>query len=202
MVWFMGKDDEKGCGPKWGWSRKAKPGGPSGWGGPPFMRGGPFGAMAAARSGRMFGPGDLRLLLLALIADQPSHGYDLIRTIEAKFGGAYAPSPGAIYPTLTLLEEQELIEADKTGGSRKSYSATLPGRQYLAENAEQVQALMTRLDIMAGSKSADTVPEKVMHAIQTLRHAVIAKGWNEGEAERVRAILEKAARDILRPGDK
>lgn len=201
MVWFMGKDDDKGCGPTWGWTRRGKPGGPSGWGGPPFMRGGPFGAMAA-RSGRMFGPGDLRLLLLALIADKPSHGYDLIRTIEAKFGGSYTPSPGTIYPTLTLLEEQELIEADKSGGSRKSYAATLPGRQHLAENAEHVRALMTRLDIMAGSKSADTVPEKVMHAIQTLRHAVIAKSWNETEAERVRTILEKAARDILDSGEK
>ena len=197
MVCFMGKDDENGCGPKWGWSRKGKAGGMPGWGGPPFMRGGPFGAMAAARSGRMFGPGDLRLLLLALIADQPSHGYDLIRTIEAKFGGSYAPSPGAIYPTLTLLEEQEMIEADKNAGARKSYSATLTGRQHLAENSDQVKALMTRLDIMAGAKSAETVPEKVMHAIETLRHAIMAKGWNSEEAERVRAILEKAARDIL-----
>lgn len=196
MVWLMGKDDDKNCGPKWGWARKANH---SGWGGPPFMRGGPFAAMAAARSGRMFGPGDLRLLLLALIADQPSHGYDLIRSIEAKFGGSYAPSPGAVYPTLTLLEDQELIEADASGGSKKSYAATLAGRQYLAANADQVKALMTRLDIMAGAKSAETVPDKVMHAIQTLRQTIIAKSWTDEEAERVRAILEKAARDILGP---
>ena len=82
----MTRDDDKGCGPKWSWARKgAGFGGGKGFGGPPWMRGGPE-SMGSARPGRMFGPGDLRLLLLALIADKPSHGYDLIRTIEAKFG--------------------------------------------------------------------------------------------------------------------
>ena len=201
----MTKDDDKGCGPKWGWARKG--GGKGfGWGGPPFMRGGPFGpgAMGGGRPGRMFGPGDLRLLLLALIADKPSHGYDLIRTIEAKFGGSYAPSPGAIYPTLTLLEEQELIESETSAGAKKSYVATLGGRQYLAENSDQVKALMTRIDIMAGGKDSEPAPYSVLQAIMTLRHAIMAKsgGWNDAEAERVRAIVEKAARDIVGPDKK
>ena len=67
--------------------------GEGGWGG----MGGRF------RGGRVFGHGDLKLILLALIAEQPRHGYELIRTIEEMFDGAYAPSPGAVYPTLTLL---------------------------------------------------------------------------------------------------
>ena len=190
--------DDKGCGQKWGWARKAG----KEWGGPPWMRGGPFG-MGGPMGGRsrMFGQGDLRLLLLALIADKPSHGYDLIRTIETKFGGSYAPSPGAIYPTLTLLEEQELVESASAAGGKKSYSATLAGRQFLAENSEQVKALMARIDIMAGAKEGSAIPEAIMHAIHTLRHAIMAKGgWNDAEAARIREILEKAARDILGTG--
>ena len=192
----MTKDD-KGCGPKWGWARRE---GGKAWGGPPWMRGGPFG-MGVGPRGRMFGQGDLRLLLLALIADSPSHGYDLIRTIEVKFAGSYSPSPGTIYPTLTLLEEQEMISGAAEPGGKKSYSATLAGRQFLAENSEQVKALMARIDIMAGAKESSAIPDAVMHAVQTLRHAIMAKGgWSEAEMERIRTILEKAAREILSGG--
>jgi DNA-binding PadR family transcriptional regulator len=192
----MKKDDGKHWGPPWGWKRK-------GHGGPPWMRGGPFGGMGppfgpmGGRPGRMFGQGDLRLLLLALIADQPAHGYDLIRNIEAKFQGSYAPSPGAIYPTLTLLEEEELI-AGAAEGSKKSYSVTAGGREYLGENSEQVKALMARIDIMAGATGGGFPPEAVMQAVMTLRHAILAKsgGWTEAEDKRVREILEKTAREI------
>lgn len=202
----MTKDDDKGCGPKWGWARKGGPFGGKAWGGPPFMRGGPFaaGPIGGGRPGRMFGPGDLRLLLLALIADKPSHGYDLIRTIEARFGGAYAPSPGAIYPTLTLLEEQELIEAETAAGARKSYAATLAGRQYLAANSSQVKDLMARIEMMAGGEPDEPAPYSVLQAVMALRQTIMAKtgGWGEAESARVRAILEKAARDIVGKGSK
>jgi DNA-binding PadR family transcriptional regulator len=187
---FRMTDDDTGRGPKWGWHRK----GP-GWGGPPF---GPFGR-GGGRAQRMFGQGDLKLLLLALIADKPAHGYDLIRTIEAKFGGSYVPSPGTIYPTLTLLEEQELITGEAQAGGKKSYSATPAGRQFLAENSDQVKALMTRIDIMAGSSAHGAPPESIIHAVQTLRHAILAKpaGWTEEEEARIRKILEAAAREIM-----
>ncbi len=203
-------DDEAGKphGPQWSWKRKA-----AGFGGPPFMRkwmeagmagGPPLGPFAGRgqRGPRMFGQGDLRLLLLALIADKPSHGYDLIRTIEAKFQGNYVPSPGTIYPTLTLLEEQELIaSATDAGSTKKSYSATLTGRQMLAENAEHVKALMARIDIMAGGAESHGPPESVVHAIHTLRYAIMAKqgGWDKPEQARVRVILEEAAKRILEP---
>lgn len=194
----MRDEDEKGCGPKWSWARKG-----AAWGGPPWMRGGPFG-LGGARPGRMFGPGDLRLLLLALIADKPSHGYDLIRTIEEKFGGTYAPSPGAIYPTLTLLEEQELVESEAASGAKKSYAATLVGRQYLAANSDQVKALMARIDIMAGAKGKEALPDSIMHGVMTLRHAIMSKahGLSEAEVKRILGILEKAAREILSPAKK
>jgi DNA-binding PadR family transcriptional regulator len=147
----------------------------------------------------MFAQGDLRLLLLALIADKPSHGYDLIRTIEARFGGTYAPSPGTIYPTLTLLEEQDLIVPEEGGGSKKSYRVTAAGQKFLSENAEQVQALMTRVDIMASAAAPGPMPESVMHAITTLRHAIMSKMglWTPQEEARVRQVLEQAAKEIV-----
>jgi DNA-binding PadR family transcriptional regulator len=193
----MMKDESEGCGPKWGWARRG-----SGKGGPPWMRGAPFGPWARGggpRPGRMFGQGDLKLLLLALIADKPSHGYDLIRTIETKFGGTYVPSPGTIYPTLTLLEEQELIAGETASGGKKSYTATLQGRQFLATNSEEVKALMTRIDIMAGATQGGAPPDTIMHAVQTLRHAILARSgpWTPAEETRIRTILENAARQIM-----
>ena len=68
------------------------------------------------RLGRVFGHGDLKLVLLALIAEQPRHGYQLIRTIEEMFGGAYSPSPGTVYPTLTLLEEMGYARVEAQEG--------------------------------------------------------------------------------------
>jgi DNA-binding PadR family transcriptional regulator len=147
----------------------------------------------------MFGQGDLKLLLLALIADQPSHGYDLIRTIEARFGGNYAPSPGAIYPTLTLLEEQDLIAAAADGGTKKSYAATDKGREFLASNAEAVKELMARIEAVAGADTGASPPESVAQAMMRLRHAILGKpgGWGDEEGARVREVLEEAARKVV-----
>jgi DNA-binding PadR family transcriptional regulator len=196
--------DTKGCGPKWGWASRDHASG-----GPPWMRGGPFAAwgkaMAGGRAGRMFGGGDLRLVLLALIADKPSHGYDLIRTIETKFGGAYAPSAGTVYPNLTMLEEEELIRGELEAGGKKSYAVTEKGQQFLTDNAEQVKALMARIEIMASVSAGPPLPASIMHAVHTLRHAIFARAgpWTTEEEVRVRGILERAARDIIGgPGKK
>lgn len=185
---------KSGCGPRWGWARHE---GREARGGPPWARfGGPFGG--GPRGSRMFGQGDLRLLLLALIADKPSHGYDLIRTIEARFNGTYTPSAGTIYPTLTLLEEQELIEPEADAGSKKSYRATARGRQYLEENAKAVTALMARIDIMSEGGAGGPPPAAIMHAIHTLRAAIMSKSSaSPEEQDRIRTIIEQAARDIL-----
>jgi DNA-binding PadR family transcriptional regulator len=152
-----------GPGHHWGWGHRHK-GGHGAW-----ERGGPFNRPMGTRGRRMFEQGDLRLLLLALIADMPSHGYDLIRSIEARFAGAYAPSPGTIYPTLTLLEEQELIEPEENTGTKKSYRATAKGREHLADHAEEVRALMERIAVMAGAEETQTPPEPVVHAARNLR---------------------------------
>lgn len=97
------------------------------------------------RRGRMFGTGELRLALLALIADKPSHGYELIKEIEEMTGGAYAPSPGAVYPTLQLLEDEGAIEEAEAEGAKKPFAATQQGRDELDARKDEVESLMRRL---------------------------------------------------------
>jgi DNA-binding PadR family transcriptional regulator len=97
------------------------------------------------RRGRMFGQGELRLALLALIAENPSHGYELIKAIEEMTGGAYAPSPGAVYPTLQLLEDEGAIEEAEAEGAKKPFAATAQGQAELDNRKDEVDALMRRL---------------------------------------------------------
>lgn len=97
------------------------------------------------RRGRMFGQGELRLALLALIAENPSHGYELIKAIEEMTGGDYAPSPGAVYPTLQLLEDEGSIEEAQAEGAKKPFAATDQGRAELEDRKDEVESLMRRL---------------------------------------------------------
>lgn len=105
------------------------------------------------RRGRMFGSGELRLALLALINEEPRHGYELIRAIEDMTGGAYAPSPGAVYPTLQMLEEEGKIkpakvktkDEDGETSGKKPFKATKSGKAELEERADEVEELMGRL---------------------------------------------------------
>ncbi|BCW88737.1 hypothetical protein sos41_18790 [Alphaproteobacteria bacterium SO-S41] len=149
--------------------------------------------------GRMLGHGDLRLLLLALIGEKPRHGYDLIRAVEEKFGGAYAPSPGAVYPTLQMLEEQDLIRAEASEGSKKLFAITPEGQAFLKENDAAVQGILTRIAMAAAAFSTEATPDSVREAVKTLKQALqMRRGpWSDEEAARVRGLIEKAARDIL-----
>ncbi|WP_234035590.1 PadR family transcriptional regulator [Erythrobacter insulae] len=111
------------------------------------------GPRRSKRRGRMFGQGELRLALLALINEEPRHGYELIRAIEDMTGGGYAPSPGAVYPTLQMLEEEGQIkqakpknkEKDEDTGGKKPFKATKTGVAELEERADEVEQLMGRL---------------------------------------------------------
>src|ERR1041385_148208 len=105
------------------------------------------GGRRGRRARRMFEGGELKLVLLKLIADEPRHGYDLIRAIEELTGGEYAPSPGVVYPTLTLLQDMGLIEeaAGAGEGRGKPFRATDEGRAHFEERTEEVEALFERL---------------------------------------------------------
>ena len=130
-----------------GWKMRALwdedgPRGPEGEGedrGPDGFRG------RRGRRGRMFAQGELRLALLALIAENPSHGYELIKAIEEMTGGDYAPSPGAVYPTLQLLEDEGAIEEAQAEGAKKPFAVTAQGTQELEDRKDEVEALMRRL---------------------------------------------------------
>ncbi|TAJ24594.1 MAG: PadR family transcriptional regulator, partial [Reyranella sp.] len=109
--------------------------------------GGERGERGEGRGGRrrVFGSDELRLVLLKLIADEPRHGYELIRAIEELTGGSYVPSPGMVYPTLTMLDEMGHIAEAKSEGARKAFAVTDAGTTHLAERKAEVEALFARL---------------------------------------------------------
>src|ERR1700750_2338270 len=94
---------------------------------------------------RLFGAGDLRYVILQLIAEKPSHGYEIIKSIQERLGGTYAPSPGVVYPMMTMLEEMGHATVVQEG-SRKLYAITEEGQKALAENKAMVDALFARMD--------------------------------------------------------
>src|SRR5450830_1947302 len=151
------------------------------------------------RPERVFGRGDLPLIVLALIETSPRHGYEIIKAIEERCGGAYAPSPGAVYPTLTLLEEQDYVTAAESASGKKLYTITELGRGYLDENRAQVDGILARLDMFARVQARKALPERVHQAMHTLKHALLLNktSWSDAEAERVSAVLEQAANAIV-----
>jgi DNA-binding PadR family transcriptional regulator len=164
-------------------------------GGQHFGRGG-FGR--GGGGGRIFGPGDLRLVLLASIEQKPRHGYELIKDLEAKFGGGYSPSPGSVYPTLTLMEELGHVRAATSEGTKRLFEITAEGRAYLRENQAALDSALTRMDMAARAVSGEAPPPDLHHAMHTLKAALMFHrgGWDSKETERVRKIIEGAAEAI------
>jgi DNA-binding PadR family transcriptional regulator len=148
--------------------------------------------------GRIFGPGDLRLILVALLADKPRYGYELIKAVEHKFGGTYSPSPGSVYPTLTLLEELGQARVISSEGGRRLFEITAEGREFLAENKIDLDGITKRMGFAARTMSENSPPSMVFQAIHTLQAALLFhRGeWSEKEALRVRDIIEHAAEAI------
>src|SRR5581483_3702879 len=146
---------------------------PSSYGHGGFGHGGPggFGRWGGG-GGRIFGPGDLRLVLLALIAEQPRHGYELIKEIEQRFGGAYAPSPGSVYPTLTWLEELGYVRATASEGTKRLFEITDEGRAFLAENQATVDGVMARMGLAARAMTGHAAPDVIYQAMHTLKAAL------------------------------
>jgi len=160
-----------------------------------------FSGRGRRRSRRMFESGELRLVLLKLIADEPRHGYDLIRAIEDLTGGEYAPSPGVIYPTLTLLQDMGLIEEAKEKGPRKPFQVTDEGRKHLEENAAEVEALFERLADLApreGSGAGPAIGRAVKNLMTALRHRIGRDGLDDELLHEIAAILDEAAQRIER----
>ncbi len=150
---------------------------------------------------RRFEGGELRLVLLKLIADQPRHGYDLIRAIEELTHGVYAPSPGVVYPTLTMLQDMGLIEEEKDEGARKLFAATDDGRAHLEEKVEDVEALFARLEGLGSDRrKAGGAPIKrsVANLLSALWQRVTSEESDEQTLHDIAAILDEAAQKIER----
>ena len=151
---------------------------------------------------RMFGSGELRLVLLKLIADEPRHGYDLIRAVEELTFGDYAPSPGVVYPTLTLLQDMGLIEEAKEKGPRKPFQVTGEGRKHLEANAAEIDALFERLEEEFApderSKGGPPIGRAVGNLMTALSHRVGRDGLDEELLHEIANILDEAAQRIER----
>lgn len=141
----------------------------------------------------------LRLMVLQLIAEQPRHGYDLIRALGERSGGAWSPSPGMVYPLLTLLADMGHIREAEPDGSRKRFTVTDEGRAELAASAAAIAALMERLGGMA-QQAARVDPAPVRRAMHNLRSALIARLERADASDETVfaavALIDKAAQEV------
>ncbi|MFI0849643.1 PadR family transcriptional regulator, partial [Mesorhizobium sp. IMUNJ 23232] len=154
-------------------------------------RGGPFGG----RGPRMFDPGALRLVVLGLIAEEPRHGYDIIKALEAKFQGAYSPSPGAIYPMLQMLEEADLVVSE-ANGNKRLYSITEQGKAYLEENAEELARINAQIDEVSADRGEVSLGDEVRGVAKSVFVRMRRGEFSSEQVRKVRDILKKARRDI------
>lgn len=148
--------------------------------------------------------GDLRLLILSLIEEEPRHGYDLIIEIEQRTGGTYKPSPGVMYPALSVLEDQGFVKAKKLEGKRV-YSLTEAGEEELAEHADTLAKIEERLEKLA-QPEAELHPGDIRSASRRLRHTLfktVTETWPDTSSyEEIVEILNQARADIVKAAQK
>ncbi|MCP3044409.1 PadR family transcriptional regulator [Xanthomonas euvesicatoria] len=146
--------------------------------------------------------GDLRLLLLALIAERPCHGYELMRQIAALFKGLYTPSAGAIYPALAQLEAAGWVHTDLDAG-RKRYQVTAAGSDYVAQQRDALDAALARTHRRARELIKSQTPAPIREAIHRIKHGLLARHgqWNAAETARIAALLNAAADGMERDDD-
>ncbi len=199
---FSMRHFEKHCAAKWSGGRRH---GRHGFGGRHGMGGDDM-----MRAGRMLAQGDLRLIALALIAEQPRHGYEIMKVLEDKTSGWYSPSPGIVYPTLTYLEETGYVTA-QADGTKKLYTITDQGRAHLDENRAFVDAVLDRLTAI-GERVArrrerfsgederrSDIPPLVRAALDNLREVIGKRVADDAEAEaKVVEVLARAAGELKR----
>ena len=164
--------------------------------------GGPFGGRGEGGGRRKrFDADSLRLVVLKLVSEEPRHGYDVIRAIETMTGGTYAPSPGVIYPTLSLLAEMGLIAESAEDKSRRSFAITADGEAYLVVHGEAADAAVARLKALA-APAGGLDPSPIRRAVQHLGAVLEAKLAEEGTDKArlldIAALVDEAASKIER----
>ncbi len=162
-------------------------------------RGNRWGAGGDRDLRRFFAHGDLRLVILRLIAEKPRHGYEIIKEIEERVGGAYSPSPGVIYPTLTLLEELGYVAVSPGEGARKLHEITDAGRAFLSANSPAVEALFRRMEQASLARASAPEP-RILRAMENLKLSLqlrLGRGpLNDEQVTAVAAALDAAALSV------
>lgn len=151
------------------------------------------------RFGRFFGHGDLRFVLLAMLEEQARHGYDLIKALEERTGGAYRPSPGVVYPTLALLEDEGLIRQADGEAGRKHFEITEAGRAELAGNRANVDAVFATME--EASKSAGPGRPRIGRAMLNLGMALknrMSRPVTPEDVDRIVGMIDDTASAIER----
>lgn len=185
MMGSRGRGWGAGWGRDWSWDGSSRHGG----------RRGPRG-----QRGRMFAGGELRLVLLKLIGDETRHGYELIKAIEELTGGNYAPSPGVVYPTLSLLLDEGMIEERADDTPRKAFAITAEGEVELSERSDEAEALIARLIALNEEDEGHRAPP-IGRAVGNLFAALRGRaesGFDSDTIHKVAEILDEAARKIER----
>jgi DNA-binding PadR family transcriptional regulator len=163
--------------------------------------GGHRGGGRGGRAARVFDHGDLRYVLLHLIAEKPRYGYELIKAIEEQVGGMYSPSPGVIYPTLTLLEEIGYLRPETAEGTRKLYSITAEGAAFLAANRALVDAILGRMAEISRTYAGGTAPEirRALHNLEQALSIRLSRGpLDAAQLHAITEALDRVAGEIER----
>jgi DNA-binding PadR family transcriptional regulator len=187
-----GPRDRERAGRGWDWSADPSNFGAFFFGGG-HRRGGPW------RGGRMFEQGGLKFVILRLLDEKPRHGYEIIKELEERSGGRYTPSPGTVYPTLTMLEDMGFASATAEEGGKKVYSITDAGRQHLAENKSAVDDVIDRLAQVGASIFGEQMrpAHEAMGALgRTYMHATMHRTADPAYVTRMVEILKRASAEL------
>jgi DNA-binding PadR family transcriptional regulator len=160
---------------------------------------GPRGRHWRGRAARLFEQGDLKYVILRLLEEKPRHGYDIIKELESRFGGTYAPSPGTVYPTLTMLEDLGYARSVPEEAGKKIYEITDEGRKHLAEHSGTVNDIFDRIaSFVEGFTDAPMMD--LNHAFRRLARATFTTATshvrNKEKLEALKAIIQRAADEI------
>jgi DNA-binding PadR family transcriptional regulator len=157
-----------------------------------------FGAGRRGFGFRMFDRGDLKYVILKLLSKKPMHGYEVMRALEEESCGCYSASPGSVYPTLQMLEDQGYVVCEEKEG-KKVYSITDEGRAFLEQNGDVVDDILDRVSDFTDRFFRSEMRD-LTRAFRDLARVTFERGfrWAEapGDLERLTEILQRATREI------
>jgi DNA-binding PadR family transcriptional regulator len=148
------------------------------------------------RHSRLFEKGDLKYVILNLLKDKPSHGYEIIRAMEELFHGFYTPSAGSVYPTLQMLDDMGYVSVTEHDG-KKIYTITEEGKKFLQEQQETIEKIESQMKDWCGPHNIDDFRETI-HELKTFGRMVGGRMHNLGEEKwtKIKDVISRARREI------